>query len=167
MEHHVTLNSSQLSSEYLKSPPCPGAQANFPPQALCKVPLKRPGLRSDQLQEGNVLLPLQPLSGHKSISCLDVYCHVCPFTLVPPFPQAATGEKEKEIKKEKPVTLLKLHASPVAGIYSIEKVSPLQIESRLHGSSGQNKIESPPSKHVPGCLGISRKSPAHQSMGKK
>lgn len=115
-----------------------------------------------------MLLPLQPLSRHKSISCLDVYCHACPFTLVPPFPQAATEEKEKDIrKKEKPVTLLKLHASPVAGIYSIEKVSPLQIESWLHGSSGQNKIESPPSKHVPGCLGISQKSPAHQSTGKK
>lgn len=76
-------------------------------------------------------------------------------------------KKKKKKKKEKPVTLLKLHASPVAGIYSIEKVSPLQIESQLHSSSGQNKIESPPSKHVPGCLGISQKSPAHQSTGEK
>lgn len=93
---------------------------------------------------------LQPLSRHKCISCLDVYCHSSPFTLLHPFPQAV-----QERKKKKPVTLLKLSASPVAGVYPTEDVFPLQIKSQLHNSVGYNKTKSPLSKNVPGCLGIS------------
>lgn len=101
---------------------------------------------------------LQPLSRHKCISCLDVYCHSSPFTLLHPFPQAV-----QERKKKKPVTLLKLSASPVAGVYPTEDVFPLQIKSQLHNSVGYNKTKSPLSKNVPGCLGISWKSPAYHS----
>lgn len=94
LEYWVALNFPRLFPEYLKSPPSPRAQANLLPQAPSKVPLKWSSLRSHQLQEGNMSLLLQPLSRRKSVSCLDVYCCSCPFTLSPPFPQAATEKKE-------------------------------------------------------------------------
>lgn len=114
-----------------------------------------------------MLLLLQPLSRHKGISCLDVYCHSSPFTLLHIlhlfFKQSKKEKKKPQNNSNFIKTILKLSASPVAGVYSTDDVFPLQIRNQLHNSVGQNKAKSPSNKNVPGCLGISWKSPVYHS----
>lgn len=87
-------------------------------------------------------LLLQPFSRHKGISSLDVYCHSSSFTLLYPFPQAV-----QERKKKKPVTLLKVSASPAANyillrMYSLcrLKVSCTILQDRRKPSLLQAKM---------------------------